>query len=79
MTDSVYTCKTNSIVLGFCSVRFILWKVLAEIYRILTHIKPALQLTNLEFSVDADMVNQIMIATYTTVHPLFNVLITSME
>jgi len=45
----------------------ILLKVLPDIDRILTHIQPALQLTNLEFSVDADMVNQIMIAPYTTV------------
>ena len=42
-------------------------KVLPDTDRILTHIYPALQLTNLEFAVDADMLNQIMIAPYTTV------------
>jgi len=66
MTDSVHTCKTNSILLSFCSVRFLL-KVLPDIYRIMTHIQPALQLTNLEFSVEAHMANQIMIAPYTTI------------
>jgi hypothetical protein len=38
-----------------------------DIDRTLTHIQPALELNNLEFSVDADMVNQIMIAPYTTI------------
>ena len=67
MTDSVHTCKTNSILSSFLFSRVNLLKLLPDIDRILTHIQPALQLTNLEFSVDADMVNQIMIAPYTTV------------